>query len=131
MSRNRDLLSNGILSRKINHCSEVRSKSLNKSKVVRLAHKYVFSVVVDQGELSHEITYVCADAVVVELAHVDGDSHGTHYNRVGFRGCRFRATSGVCPGALGRGGAKASRPDGASRRRSNGSAGRQRAFARV
>ena len=65
MSRDRDLLSNGILSRNINHCPEIRAKSLSKLKVVRLAHKYVFSVAVEQGELFHEISYVCADAVVV------------------------------------------------------------------
>ena len=56
---------------------EVRRQWPKFVKIPMRSHEQVFVLLVDQGEVSHEIPDICPDAELIDLPNVDCDAHGS------------------------------------------------------
>ena len=71
----RELLADRVVGRLLRDGTEVLTQRGGEAGVVAPGEKHVLGVVVEPRELAHEVADVRADAEVVQLAHVDRDSH--------------------------------------------------------
>ncbi len=73
--RHVNLLAQRVVGRGFEHRPEVGPERRRNAEVALLAEQHVVGVVVEPGELAQQVADVGADAEVVQLARVDGDSH--------------------------------------------------------